>query len=68
MDNFLLFPNLRQVECFNKEPEKLIHKEFCLLINGSSLSTILNDEKFENQIKDIFEKADSIIIYRSSAS
>jgi len=68
VDNFLLFPNLSKVECFNKEPENINHKEFCLLINGSSLSKILNDEKFQNQIEVIFEKADSIIIYRSSAS
>jgi hypothetical protein len=36
------------------------------LINGGCLSIILKDDELSNEIKILFEKAESIIIYRSS--
>ena len=59
------------VEIEMKEIEKTLSRpssflDFALLINGSSLSIIFEDKVLCNQIRTLFDRASSVIVYRSS--
>jgi magnesium-transporting ATPase (P-type) len=41
-------------------------REYCLMINGFSLSIIFEDELLSQQIRFIFDSSSSVIVYRSS--
>lgn len=40
--------------------------EFAIMINGPSLSTIFANQELSSEIRNLFEKAASVIVYRSS--
>lgn len=48
------------------EKDEKNFSEYAILINGRSLSLVFGDETLSNKINCLFEKADSVIVFRSS--